>query len=143
MRRVLPLIFFVACATPAPPPSPSPAPEPAPVAAVEEPVTGTVRVTASVLNVRRDAAMDAEIITQVKYAETLSVLRERNDWVKVRLASGETGWVASRYVTKGALAPRQTRGGCPPDSDYAFIDRPPLGFSERGAHGLVVVEANV
>jgi hypothetical protein len=142
MRRLLPLIVLVACATPAPPPAPAPAAAPPAPAAVEEPVTGTVRVTASVLNVRDEAAMDAAIVAQVKKNQTLSVLREENGWMRVRLASGETGWVAARFVTKGNLAPRP-RGGCPPDSDYAFLDAPPLAFSERGAHGLVVVEANV
>ncbi|HUR82903.1 MAG TPA: SH3 domain-containing protein [Thermoanaerobaculia bacterium] len=140
MRRLLPVLLLIACST-----SPAPPPAPAPVAtapAADEPVTGTVRVTASVLNVRAEAAMDAVIVTQVKYRETLSVLREQDGWMRVRLASGETGWVATRYVTRGNLAPRP-RGGCPPDSDYAFLDAPPLGFSERGAHGLVVVEANV
>jgi TonB family protein len=141
MRRLLPVLFLIACATPAPPS----APEPEPVAAtpaIEEQVTGTVRVTASVLNVRADAAMDAEIVAQAKKHQTLSVLREQDAWMKVRLAGGETGWVASRFVTRGNLAPRP-RGGCPPDSDYAFLDATPLAFSERGAHGLVVVEANV
>jgi TonB family protein len=154
MRRFLLLtLVLLRCAAPAPPP-PEPVPEPvrvepvvqaAPV--VEERVIGTVRVTASALNVRSEASADAQVVRQVKKGESLSVLREDESWTKVRLASGETGWVASRFVSKGSTAtakkPAPRRGGCPPDSDYAFAESPMLTFSEGGPHGLVVVEATV
>lgn len=154
MRRILLLsiaILVFRCAAPAPPP-PAPLPEPtrtepapAPPPVVEEPVIGTVRVTASALNVRSEASTEAEIVTQVKKGESLSVLREDESWVKVRLAGGETGWVAARFVSRGnGVAPKKTKkGGCPPDSDYAFLETPRLSFSEGGAHGTVVVEAKV
>ena len=150
MRRVLlPILTFVVlrCAAPAPPP-PVPAPAPAPVEAapVEERVLGTVRVTASALNVRAESSADAEVIVQVKKGTELSVLREDESWTKVRLADGRTGWVASRFVSRGGAEPKKARsrgGKCPPDSDYAFTETPMLAFSDSGAHGLVVVEANV
>jgi Bacterial SH3 domain len=155
MRRALFLLLALValrCATPAPPP-PEPVPEPVraepapPPAPVEEPVIGTVRVSASALNVRAEASTNAEVLTQVKRGQSLDVLREDASWVKVRLAGGETGWVAARFVSAGAqsTAPKKKRqtGGCPPDSDYAFDEAPQLTFSEAGPHGLVVVEANV
>ena len=148
MRRVLPLVLlFVACATPAPPPAPAPEPEPraeaiAPVRE-EEKVIGTVRVTASALNVRREASTDAEVIEQVKKGGALDVLREDASWVKVRLAGGEVGWVAARFVSKGGEAKTRKSGKCPADSDYAFEETPQLAFSDSGAHGVVIVEANV
>ncbi|HEX6085343.1 MAG TPA: TonB family protein [Thermoanaerobaculia bacterium] len=153
MRRILFLaLVLVRCSAPAPPP-PEPVPEPvrvepAPSPVVEEKVIGTVRVSASALNVRREASTDAEVVRQVKKGESLSVLREDESWTKVRLANGETGWVASRFVSKGsatagAPAKKKSRGGCPPDSDYAFAEAPKLAFAEGGAHGLVVVEATV
>lgn len=155
MRRILfpLLVLTLRCAAPAPPP-PEPVPEPvrvepAPMAPVviEEKVIGSVRVTASALNVRKEASTDAEVVRQVKKGESLSVLREDESWTKVRLASGETGWVASRFVSKGngaaAPAKKRSRGGCPPDSDYAFAEAPMLTFSDSGAHGVVVVEATV
>ncbi|HVG23764.1 MAG TPA: TonB family protein [Thermoanaerobaculia bacterium] len=143
------------CAAPAPP-APEPAPQPVrvepaePATVAQEAVVGTVRVTASALNVRREASADAEVVAQVKKGTALDVLREDASWVKVRLASGEIGWVASRFVEKGggseATKGKKTsrkRGGCPPDSDYAFEEAPQLAFSEGGPHGLVVVEATV
>lgn len=120
-------------------PPPSPAVEP------EENVVGTVRVTASALNVRAEASTDADVVTQVRKGQSLDVLREDESWVKVRLASGQTGWVAARFVASGNAArkPTHTKGGCPPDSDFAFTETPTLAFSDSGAHGIVVVDATV
>jgi uncharacterized protein YgiM (DUF1202 family) len=151
MRRLVSLLLLlVACATPAPPPAPVTAPEPVVQAPEpvqqEERVIGTVRVTASSLNVRSAASTEAEVLVQVKRGTSLDVLSEDASWVKVRLASGERGWVAARFVSRGGESPRKRkapRGKCPPDSDYAFDEPPLLAFSEGGAHGLVVVEANV
>jgi TonB family protein len=152
------LLLICACATPpapvAPPQTPAPpAPAPGPV---EEAPIGSVRVTASALNVRREPSASGEVVTQVKQGETLSVLAADESWTKVRLADGSSGWVATRFVSSGAAASRSTsrsaskpkarqprRGGCPADSDYAFVQTPRLAFSDRGGHGLVVVEATV
>lgn len=149
---VLAVVLSVACA--APPPAPEVVPEPAaaaPPAAVvkqeEEKGIGTVRVTASALNVRAEPSTDAAVLTQVKRGQTFDLLREDDSWVKVRLASGETGWVAARFVSSGkapaATTTKKRKGSCPADSDYAFTETPMLAFSDSGAHGTVVVEANV
>jgi len=151
MRPVFCLAILVlivcSCAAP-PPPAPVAVPEmptPAP-ASVEEVVSGSVRVTASALNVRQEPSPDAEVIAQVKKGTELGVLRSEESWMKVRLADGSVGWVADRFVTDvGAQKKRAAakRGSCPADSDFAFLETPTIAFSEIGAHGLVVVEANV
>lgn len=150
MRRLFVAVlgsFALSCSTPAPQPEAVPEAARVPSAsAVEEKVIGSVRVTASALNVRAEPSTDADVVEQVKKGTALDVLREDESWVKVRLASGQTGWVASRFVSSGKAATkaRTTRkGGCPADSDYAFTETPMLAFSDSGAHGLVVVEANV
>lgn len=102
-----------------------------------------MRVTASALNVRREPSADAEIVTQVKKGTSLGVLRNDQSWTKVKLADGSIGWVASRFVSSGSERAKTKKGGCPPDSDYAFLEMPTPSFSDSGAHGLVVVEANV
>lgn len=106
---------------------------------------GTVRVTASALNVRATASTDGAVVTQVKKGTSLSVLAKDDSWTRVKLPTGETGWVASRFVSDGSRPARSitSRKGCPPDSDFAFLETPTLSFSDSGAHGLVVVEANV
>ena len=147
MRRLplaIALLLLAACAAPpAPPPTAAPhtPPPPPPAAPAAERVTGTVRVMASGLNVRGEASVDADVLTQVRKGTVLSVLRREDGWVKVRLADEREGWVAARFVSGDPKAPR--KGGCLPDSDYAFLQAPTPSFSEDGAHGLVVVEANV
>jgi TonB family protein len=154
VRRALVLLLLIAvhCASPAPPPVAVPAPEAvqaAPAANADENVIGTVRVTASALNVRATASTDGDVVTQLKRGDSLALLADGESWSKVRLASGATGWVASRFIESASAKARTTSkpktkpGGCPPDSDYAFVETPTLAFSDRSAHGLVVVEATV
>ncbi|HUP46151.1 MAG TPA: SH3 domain-containing protein [Thermoanaerobaculia bacterium] len=137
MRRstLLLLLVLAACASP-PPPQP---------AVVPAPDLGSGRVTATALNVRADASTDAEVLTLVRRGDELSLIEEHDGWYRVRLPSGESGWVSARYVSRGGRmpAPQPRRPGCPPDSDYAFEKSPMPSFSDRGAHGLVIVEANV
>jgi N-acetylmuramoyl-L-alanine amidase len=149
------LLLFLAAACSAPP-----APVSVPAAAAADPAPppqgpSTVYVTASALNVRRDASADAELVTQVKRDAALAVVARREGWVQVRLEDGRTGWVAERFVASERAAPvasgrRRTpparvasgaKRGC--ESDYAFVETPKLTFSETDASGLVVVEASV
>ena len=143
---LLSLLLVCACAT-APAPPPAPPATPPPPAAVEERVTGTVYVTASALNVRSEPSTEAEVIASAKQGTPLGVVRSDEGWTRVRLADGTVGWVSSRYVADEKVAAtrreKTKRGGCQPDSDYAFLEAPTPGFSEFGAHGLVVVEATV
>jgi TonB family protein len=151
MRRLLfvcTLLVVLRCATPS---APEPVAEPvafpsaAPSKQNVENVIRTVQVTASALNVRSEPSTDASVVTQVKKGQALDVLRDGESWVNVRLAGGETGWVAARFVASGGTSKTRarTKGGCPPDSDYAFVETPALAFSDSGAHGMVVVEATV
>ncbi len=139
MKRVLPLLLLVACA--APPPAPSPVPVPAPAA--ERPSTAAVWVSASTLNVRSDASASATVVTRVRRGTKLEVLSEQSGWLKVKLANGDVGWVAAQHISRNAPAAPRRRGGCPPDSDYSFVKTPVPSFSDRGGHGLIVVEALV
>ncbi len=150
ISAVRPSLFLLLCllvvSACAPPPAPVtepaiPPPPPPPVTA-EEKVIGTVKVTASALNVRREASTEAEVLAQVKKGTALSVLSSDESWVKVRLGDGTTGYVAARFVAREGAKPKPKKG-CPADSDFAFTETPTLAFSDSGAHGLVVVEVTV
>lgn len=152
MRRVLLCLSLTAtlfrCATPAPAPAPTPEPTPVQsVPAVEEKVIGKVTVTASALNVRKDASADGEVLSQVKKGASLDVLSKDESWTKVRLTDGTTGWVASRFVAEpkssASKKPATKKKGCPADSDNAFLETPTPRFSDSSAHGVVIVEATV
>ena len=103
------------------------------------------RVTATALNVRAEPSTDTEALTLVRKGDALTLIEERNGWYRVRLASGQTGWVSTQYVSRGGNPPasRPRRAGCPADADFAFEKSPLPSFSEDGQHGLVVVEASV
>src|SRR5687767_12598143 len=140
----LSLILVCACASPPPPvAAPEAPPPPPPALPLTEKVIGTVRVTASALNVRSEASTEGDVITQVKKGASLDVLAEDDSWTKVKLPGGEIGWVASRFVTSGKTTQTATkkRSGC--ESDFAFLETPTLAFSDRARPGMVVVEASV
>ena len=145
VKRLFVLVLFsVACASP-PPPAPLPAPEPSrttPVQATEERAIGTVRANASTLNVRAEASASAEVVSRVRRGEKLALLEDGGAWLRVRLANGTVGWVASQHVVREGAAARPRRG-CLPDSDYSFVAAPKPAFAEGSAHGTVVVDAGV
>ncbi|MEO8035686.1 MAG: SH3 domain-containing protein [Acidobacteriota bacterium] len=133
--------------------APAPAPQTAPEAVSEEApraepsAIGSVRVTASTLNVRRQPSTTGDVITQVRKGTRLTLVTVGNDWMQVLLANGDKGWVSSQFVERaGAPATasgKARRSGCTPDSDYGFVKTPTPTFSDSGAHGLVIVEAKV
>jgi uncharacterized protein YgiM (DUF1202 family) len=144
---VLAMTVLTHCAAPAPPPpAPAPEPEPAPVTAPTEPAAvGTVRVTVSTLNVRKEPATVSDVVAQAKKGDKLALLATRADWSNVRLADGTTGWVSSKLVSNDAAASTsRRRGNCAPDSEYRFVQAPVPSFSDNATvHGIVTVEANV
>jgi len=134
-------IFFVAlllaaCAAP-PPPAPAPAPPEAPGA---EKAIGTVRVTATTLNVRRDASASSEVVAQVRKGERLALLSAGDQWHRVRLGNGAIGFVSVDHVIREG-APR--RRGCAPDADFQFVKTPVPDLREGTAHGVITVDASV
>jgi uncharacterized protein YgiM (DUF1202 family) len=140
-------LLVAACGGNAPAPTPAPeprpaAPAPAPASA-EEQATGSVRVNVSTLNIRADASTSAEIVGHARRGERLTVVGDSGSWLRVKLNDGTTGWVASQLVVREGAAARPRRGGCPPDSNYSFINAPKPSFFDKGPHGMVVIEASV
>src|SRR5258708_26370153 len=132
MRRIsiaLTLAVLVRCAAP-PPPALAPAPEPpppSPAAPAEPASVGTVRVTTTTLNVRKEPTTSGEVMAQVKRNDRLALLATRGEWSNVRMADGTTGWVSSKLVANdppsGNPAPRR-QGGWPAGSNFRFVQAP-------------------
>lgn len=78
-------------------PKPSPSPKSTKKTAVIAQVTGTGR---SRLNVRTQASTRAAVITSLKAGTCVYVTKLSGDWAKIETASGLTGWVAKRYLTR-------------------------------------------
>lgn len=69
-------------------------------------VTGTV--TATTLYVRKDGALDGEIIAEVYQGDQFPILEEVNNFIKIEYKSGSFGWVASWYMEKSLAKSNKT-----------------------------------
>ncbi|HYM61815.1 MAG TPA: SH3 domain-containing protein [Thermoanaerobaculia bacterium] len=151
MRRLVLAILTVtaiACSTTtAPPPSPEPLPAGQAEASVPAPVgdasIGTLRVTASALNVRQEPTTAATVVAQLRRGDRISLIRDEGEWLRVRLFTGELGWVASQHVIREGAAASRGRRNCPQDTEFSFATPPSPSFSDGQKHGLVVIEATV
>src|SRR5215208_1335379 len=93
-RALAATLFLISCSSPKPP-------TPIVVPPSEEAMMGSVYVTASVLNVREDSTATSTIVTTVKRGDQLTLLGEQRGWSKVKVASGEVGWVSSQHISAG------------------------------------------
>lgn len=137
----LAVLIAAACAAPAPPPAPQPVPEqPAPAPAEEKPIA-KVRVTASLLNVRKDSSLDSAVIGHARRGDRLDLLSFGDEWDRVRLPDGTAGYVSVLHVIRIGS---QSRKGCPADAEFSFVKTPTPSFSDNAtAHGIVSVDATV
>ena len=68
---------------------------------VYAPMTGKTPhhvVKAQRANLRRSPTTGSAIVAKLQYGDVLRTLERRGSWLKVRLASGATGWIAKRLV---------------------------------------------
>ncbi len=141
MRRFFSIVLLIAAACTAPgPPPPQPAPREAPPPA-EEKAIAKVRVTATTLNVRKDAVLSSEVIAHAKKGDRLDLLSFGDEWDRIRLADGTIGYVSVLHVIR---MESRSRRGCPADAEFRFAKTPTPSFSDSStAHGIVTVDANV
>ena len=59
---------------------------------------GTIKVDASVVNVRTGPGLSYDIMSQVTGGEKVTMLSEENEWYKVRLNNDQIGWIASWLI---------------------------------------------
>ena len=129
-------LFALACQSTAPVVEPeTPGETIAVVADAPETPIGMARVTASSLNVRSGPSTSDAIVSSVRRNQRVTLLSRNGEWARIRVASGEPGWVAARYLRE--------EKGCSPDRDFEVVESAPLTFSDSGAKGSVIVEATV
>ncbi|MBO1514808.1 SH3 domain-containing protein [Metabacillus bambusae] len=64
-----------------------------------------VTINVDLLNVRSGAALTSSVLAKVKKGQTFDVVEKKNDWIKIKLSSNSTGWVAAWLVTQKASSP--------------------------------------
>jgi N-acetylmuramoyl-L-alanine amidase len=60
------------------------------------------KVTIHSLNVRDKASLNGKVVGAVKQGEAYEILEEKNNWYKLALKGGKTGWAAGWYIEKMA-----------------------------------------
>lgn len=83
---------------------------PALVLAQETAAVRQGRVNADRLNLRDGAGTQFAVIGAALRGDAVAVLEESDDWLRVRLADGRTGWVAAKYVEIVAASAVETPG---------------------------------
>ena len=126
MRRffVVAALIAAGCAAPTPP-APQPVPE-QPVPSAEKAIA-KVRVTATRLNVRKEASLRSEVVGQARQGDRLDLLSFGDEWDRVRLADGTAGYVSVLHVIREGS---RAKKGCPADAEFQFARTPTPSFLE-------------
>ncbi|MGH2443938.1 MAG: SH3 domain-containing protein, partial [Chloroflexota bacterium] len=61
------------------------------------------------LRVHSYPSLNAGVVTSVSTGQRVQVLARRNGWMKIRTATGQIGWVVSRYTSRPGRAVRSAR----------------------------------
>jgi hypothetical protein len=129
------LVAMTGACVPAPA-DPVPAPAQIPSAGgmvATEPVLAMLTVQAEEVVVYSAPARSASAIDTVTWGDRLELLGRENGWSLVRSTRGARGWVeTASLVSSGCTTDRATP---------VIIEEPRLRFRDRGAKGMVVVEA--
>ncbi|MDQ0882970.1 SH3 domain-containing protein [Peribacillus sp. V2I11] len=65
-----------------------------------DPAGATARVTATGLNVRKEASLSSKVIGSVNKDETYAVLQTKGNMTQIKLSGSKKGWVVSWYLEK-------------------------------------------
>jgi uncharacterized protein YgiM (DUF1202 family) len=67
-----------------------------------EEAADTVTLEVDTGNVRRNPSLDADVLTRLNQGDTVKVLGTREDWYRIQLPDGDTGWAhQSLFISAG------------------------------------------
>ena len=75
-----------------------------------------VQSTADSVNVRKSPSTDADVVTQINKFDRYIMVGRFNDWFKIKLANGSTGWVNDQFaiitgtISRGVIDGEDARG---------------------------------
>lgn len=67
---------------------------------VSNPGQKTGTVLADALRMRTGPGLDQGVIRVLPMSTSVEIIGQQNDWLRIRLTSGETGWVSGTYIGK-------------------------------------------
>jgi uncharacterized protein YgiM (DUF1202 family) len=89
------------------------------------------------LKIHAKTSDDAPVVTTYQHGESVSILSRRGAWAEVRIAAG-SGWVHGDELADAAEAAKAEEDNLKP-----HFTRPPSPVTQPGAHGELVLEADV
>ncbi|CRK84260.1 N-acetylmuramoyl-L-alanine amidase cwlB [Neobacillus massiliamazoniensis] len=60
----------------------------------------SITIYADTVNIREGPSLSYPLVKQAKKGEKYTILQEKGDWTQIKVALGQTGWVANWLVTK-------------------------------------------
>ena len=63
-------------------------------------VAQNITVTGDTVNIRTGPGLSYGVVTKVKKNDTLTVLKEKGDWIQVQTVNGKKGWIAGWLTAK-------------------------------------------
>lgn len=95
-------------------------------------VSDTIVVKESLVNVRQGPGIEYGITSQIKNGESFDVIDAQKDWLKIKLAGGNVGWIAEWLVFKKEASPETQR------QDLTFDDNNSAKISLGSGKYLVI-----
>ena len=94
-----------------------------------------VTIKVDLLNVRSGAGLTYSVIAKVKSGQTYDVVEKKNDWIKIKLSSNSTGWVAGWLVTEKKQTTSQKPASSENVSKSSTVTSNATGLRFRSGHG--------
>ncbi|MDI6604577.1 MAG: C40 family peptidase [Thermoanaerobacteraceae bacterium] len=71
---------------------------------------GSGIVTGNYVNIRTGNSTSYEVITQLNWYDTVTVLGQDNGWYHIRLSNGSEGWIFGKYLSLKSSGGNSSRG---------------------------------
>lgn len=69
----------------------------------------TITIAEDTVNVRNGPSLSYQLVKQVKKGEKFTIIKEKGDWIQIKLSASKSGWVADWVVTKSTNGTSTTK----------------------------------
>ncbi|MFZ5985957.1 MAG: NlpC/P60 family protein [Bacillota bacterium] len=70
----------------------------------DDPYKDKAVVIETVVDIFREPDLSSERVTQAIFNQPVSILEEKDTWIKVKVVDGYTGWLRSKFIDKNTLS---------------------------------------
>ncbi|OIK17009.1 hypothetical protein BIV60_01660 [Bacillus sp. MUM 116] len=62
--------------------------------------SGTITISTKVANIREGPGLSYPLVKEASKGEQFTFIQEKSDWIEIKIAAGQSGWVANWVVSK-------------------------------------------